>query len=92
MTTLKKPDGTITADMRETLTVTLEQLILEDNILDDTEYHKGKSTPCWTTNRHNRRQTFYTRQSGRWSKGVNPAKRQTQTELLMKYNNQFKRA
>ena len=41
MTTLKKPDGTITADMRETLTGTLEQLILEDNILDDTEYHKG---------------------------------------------------
>jgi len=41
MTTLKKPDGTITADMRETLTGTLEQLILEDNILDDTEYHRA---------------------------------------------------
>ena len=41
MTTLQKPDGTITADMRETLTVTLEQLILEDNILDDTEYHRA---------------------------------------------------
>jgi len=37
----KKPDGTITADMRETLTGTLEQLTLEDNILDDTEYHRA---------------------------------------------------
>jgi retron-type reverse transcriptase len=35
MTTLQKPDRTITADMRETLTVTLEQLILEDNVQDD---------------------------------------------------------
>jgi hypothetical protein len=41
MTTLQKPDGTITADMGETLTVILEQLTLEDNTLDDTEYHRA---------------------------------------------------
>ena len=41
MRTLQKSDGTLTADMRETLTVTLEQLILEDNLLHDTEYHRA---------------------------------------------------
>jgi hypothetical protein len=41
MTTLQKPDGTIRADMIETLTVTPEQRILEDNIQDDTDYHRA---------------------------------------------------
>ena len=41
MTTLQKQDGTITADMVETLTVTLERLILEDNIQNDTENHRA---------------------------------------------------
>jgi len=41
MTTLQKPDGTITPDMIETLTVTLEQLILEDSTQDDTDYHRA---------------------------------------------------
>ena len=40
MTTLQKQNGTIKADMIETLTVTLEQLILEDRIQDDTDYHR----------------------------------------------------
>jgi hypothetical protein len=40
MTTLHKPDGTRTAHMIETLTLTLEQLIQEDNIQDDTDYHR----------------------------------------------------
>jgi len=39
--TLQKPDGTITADKIETLTLTLEQLILEDKIQDDTDYHRA---------------------------------------------------
>jgi len=40
MTTLQKPDGTRAADMIETLTLTLKQLIQEDNIQDDTDYHR----------------------------------------------------
>lgn len=39
MTTLQKPDGTNTADMIETFTFMMEQLIPEDNIQDDTDYH-----------------------------------------------------
>jgi len=41
MTTLQKSEGKITTDMIETLTLTLEQLILEDNIQDDTDYHRA---------------------------------------------------
>ena len=40
MTKLKKTDRTIRADMIETLTLTLEKLILEYNIKDDTDYHR----------------------------------------------------
>jgi hypothetical protein len=41
MTTLQKPDGTTTADMTETLIFMMEQLIPEDNIQDDTDYHRA---------------------------------------------------
>jgi len=41
MITLQKPDGTNTADMIETLALTLEQLIPEDNPQDDTDYHRA---------------------------------------------------
>ena len=41
MTTLQKPDGSITADMTETLTVTLEQLIPQDSNQDDRDYHRA---------------------------------------------------
>jgi len=41
ITTLQKPDGSKTANMTETLTVMLEQLIPEDNPQDDTDHHKA---------------------------------------------------
>jgi hypothetical protein len=40
MTTLQIPDGKITPDMIQTPTVTLEQLILQDNKQDDRDYHR----------------------------------------------------
>jgi len=45
MTTLQKPDGTITADMTETLTVTMEQLIPQDSNQDDS-LPQGNTKPC----------------------------------------------
>ena len=41
MTSLQKPDGTITADVIETLTVTLEQVIPQDINQDDRDYHRA---------------------------------------------------
>jgi hypothetical protein len=41
MITLQKPDGTNTADMIETLTFMMEQLIPEDNIQEDTDCHRA---------------------------------------------------
>jgi len=87
MTTLQKPDRTITADMRETLTVTLEQLILEDNILDDTEYHRTirslAEQPIDTPDDKD----FTQDEVRQVVEGFTPRKAPTQTELLMKYNN-----
>jgi ribonuclease HI len=41
LTTLKKPDGSKTTNMIDTLTYMAEQLIPEDNPQDDTNYHKN---------------------------------------------------
>ena len=86
MTTLQKPDGTITADMIETLTVTLEQLIPQDSNQDDRDYHRTIRSlveqPIDTPDDKD----FTQDESARWSKGLNSGKRQAQTELPMKYN------
>jgi hypothetical protein len=44
ITTLRKPDGTLTTDLQETLTYMLQHFTPEDNQNDDTEYHKQVRT------------------------------------------------
>jgi len=41
LTTLKKPDGSKTANMIDTLLYMAKQLIPEDNLQDDTDHHKN---------------------------------------------------
>jgi DICT domain-containing protein len=40
ITTLKKPDGSFTADTKETVGLMMETFTFEDNKMDDNEYHK----------------------------------------------------
>ena len=40
ITTLQKPDGTLTTDTRETLRLMLDNFTPEDNERDDSDYHK----------------------------------------------------
>jgi len=40
MTTLRKPEGTLTTDTRETLHLMLDNFTPEDNEQDDSDYHK----------------------------------------------------
>jgi len=40
MKTLRKPDGSLTSDTKETLRLMLEYFTPEDNDLDDNNYHK----------------------------------------------------
>jgi hypothetical protein len=44
ITTLRKPDGTLTTDLQETLTYMLQHLTPEDNRNYDTEYHQQVRT------------------------------------------------
>jgi hypothetical protein len=44
LTTLRKPDGSLTADIRETLQLMLEYFVPEDNDNDDTDFHKQART------------------------------------------------
>ena len=39
-TSLRKPDGSLTIDMDETVTLMLKHFTPEDNALDDSEFHK----------------------------------------------------
>ena len=87
MTTLQKPDGKIRADMRETITVTLEQLILEGNTLDDTEYHREMRRIAEQPTDTPDDKDFTQDEVRWWSKGLKRGKRQAQTELPMKYYN-----
>ena len=91
MTSLLKPDGTITADMTETPTVTLEQLIPQDSNQDDRVYHKTirslAEQPIDTPDDKD----FAQDEVRQVVEGFNPGKRQAQTELPMKYNSWFTR-
>jgi hypothetical protein len=40
ITTLRKPDGTLTADTKETLSLMMDTFALKDNRRDDSDYHK----------------------------------------------------
>jgi len=40
MTTLQKPDGSLTSDLNETLKVLIDHLTPSDEQSDDTDYHK----------------------------------------------------
>ena len=40
MTTLQKPDGSLTSDINETVKVMIDHLIPNDEQTDDTDYHK----------------------------------------------------
>ena len=40
VTTLRKPDGSLTSDTKETLRLMLEYFTSEDNDLDDNNHHK----------------------------------------------------
>jgi len=40
MTTLQRPDGSITSELNETVQVMIDFLIPEDEQFDDTDYHK----------------------------------------------------
>jgi len=40
ITTLRKPDGSLTSDTKETLRLMLEYFTPEDNDLDDNNHHK----------------------------------------------------
>ena len=44
ITTLRKPDGTLTADLHETLKYILEHFTPEDNQNDDSDNHKQART------------------------------------------------
>jgi hypothetical protein len=44
ITSLRKPDGTLTTDMEETIKVMLEHFTPEDNVQDDSEIHKQIKT------------------------------------------------
>ena len=41
MTTFKKPDGSLTSNLNETVKALSHYLILKDDHTDDTNYHKG---------------------------------------------------
>jgi hypothetical protein len=40
MTTLPKPDGSLTSDFNETVKIMIDYLIPKDEQIDDTGYHK----------------------------------------------------
>jgi len=44
LTTLRKPVGSLTADIRETLQLMLEYFVSEDKDIDDTDFHKQART------------------------------------------------
>jgi hypothetical protein len=39
-TSFRKPDGSLTTDMEETVKLMLEQFMPEDNVQDDSKFHK----------------------------------------------------
>jgi hypothetical protein len=77
--------------MTETPTVTLEQLIPQDSNQDDRVYHKTIRSLAEQPIEKPNDKDLHKKNSGRWSKGLNPGKRQAQTELPMKYNSWFTR-
>ena len=44
ITTLRKPDGSLTADLHETIKHTLEYFVPDDNQADDSDFHKQART------------------------------------------------
>ena len=62
ITSLRKPDGTLTVDTKETLSLMMETFIPRDNIGDDNEYHKKHQGPHRATSQHDGRpEIFYPR-------------------------------
>ena len=61
MTTLKKPDGTTTTDLEETMKMMADYLIPQDEATDDTEHHKKNTTTRKGKHTNARRQRIYNR-------------------------------